>query len=66
MMRFRRLKTQQEKDVEQCRDIRLADAEKRVGALVDKAEWLHTVVTARDQQNGWQASVDRLFLGGRP
>lgn len=43
---------------------RLVRAEKRANVLFEKAEWLHTVVTRRDQENHWQAAVNRLFLGG--
>lgn len=51
---------------EREKEERLVDAEKRVNVLFEKAEWLHTVVTRRDQENHWQTSVDQLFLGGRP
>ena len=43
---------------------RLVDAEKRANVLLEKAEWLHATVARRDDKNHWQASVNRLFLGG--
>lgn len=45
---------------------RLLSAEKRANVLFEKADWLHTIVMRRDQENHWQASVNRLFLGGNP
>lgn len=50
---------------ERAKEGRLVDAEKRANVLFEKAEWLHAVVTRRDQQNHWQDSVNRLFLGGK-
>lgn len=42
---------------------RLLDAEKRANVLVQTAEWIQATVARRDQENHWQASVNRLFLG---
>lgn len=47
-------------------EVRLENAEKRANLLVERASWLHAVVLKRDQENHWQDSVDRLFLGGKP
>lgn len=43
---------------------RLVAAETRSHLLLEKASWLHTMVSRRDQENHWQDSVNRLFLGG--
>lgn len=66
-MSFRRKRVQQEENVclAQEREERLRDAENRVNVLVQTAEWIHTAVARRDQDNHWQDSVDRLFLGGQ-
>lgn len=45
---------------------RLQDAETRANRLVETAEWIRASVAHRDQENHWQASVNRLFLGGSP
>lgn len=42
----------------------LVAAETRSHVLLEKASWLHTIVSRRDQENHWQDSVNRLFLGG--
>lgn len=66
-MRFRR---QRPAPVVTCAEeeseLRLVDAEKRVNVLVATAEWLHHTVARRDADNHWQASVNELFLGGKP
>lgn len=51
--------------LEREHEARLVDAENRANVLFEKAEWLHTVVSRRDQENHWQDSVNRLFLGGK-
>lgn len=65
-----RLRRKQALQQDPCRaleqEVRLVDAEMRVNVLLRKAESLRAVVTRRDQENHWQASVNRLFLGGTP
>jgi hypothetical protein len=67
-MMFRKRHTRPEPDEchEATQEDRLLRAEKRANVLFEKADWLHTIVTRRDQENHWQASVNRLFLGGNP
>jgi hypothetical protein len=65
-MRFRPHSKTPEPAVACEQEARLEDAEKRVDTLYDKTEWLRTVVVRRDQENHWQASVNRLFQGGSP
>lgn len=50
--------------VEEERELRLVEAEKRANVLVVTAEWLHNIVAKRDAVNHWQESVNELFLGG--
>ena len=68
-MRFRR-KKQLPTPENECRTvertIRLEDAEKRANVLVQTAELIHSAVARRDKENHWQASVNRMFLGGNP
>ena len=64
-MKFRRKRVEeQDSRLASDREERLVHAEKRANVLFARAEWLHTVVTRRDQENHWQDSVNRLFLGG--
>ena len=66
-MKFpRQRRTRRDDSPDAAKEVRLQDAEKRANVLVQQAEWLRTAVARRDQQNGWQDSVNQLFLGGRP
>ena len=51
-------------DQEAADECRLQDAESRVEKLLEKADFLRTVVSRRDEQNHWQESVNRLFATG--
>ena len=44
-------------------ETRLRAAESRANALLRTAEWIHAAVSARDKENRWQESVNRLFTG---
>lgn len=66
-MKFRRKRANPvDECVEAKREERLLDAEKRVNVLIQTAEWIHTAVSRRDQDNHWQDSVNQLFVGGQP
>lgn len=68
-MKLRVFPKQRELHPENCEqnerehDERIQDAETRANRLIETAEWIRNAVARRDEQNSWQRSVNRLFLG---
>jgi hypothetical protein len=63
-VRFRRKPPAPNREHEVEKEVALVAAEKRANVLYERAEWLYTIVLRRDQENGWQASVNQLFNQG--